>query len=33
MVEGQRPTATNVLGAPLAIAGTIVIVGAAARRL
>lgn len=33
LVEGQRPTGTDVFGALLAIAGTVVIVGAAARRL
>jgi small multidrug resistance family-3 protein len=33
MVEGQRPTAPDLLGALLAIAGAVVIVGAAARRL
>jgi small multidrug resistance family-3 protein len=32
MVEGQRPTVTDLLGAGLAIAGAIVIIGAAARR-
>jgi small multidrug resistance family-3 protein len=33
MVEGQRPTAPDLLGAFLAIAGAVVIVGAAARRV
>jgi small multidrug resistance family-3 protein len=33
MVEGQRPTAPDLLGALLAIAGAVVIVGAAAKRL
>ena len=33
VVEGQRPTGTDVLGASLAIAGAIVIIGAAAKRL
>ena len=33
MVEGQRPTAPDLLGAVLAIAGAIVIIGAAAKRL
>lgn len=32
MVEGQRPTITDVLGAGLAIAGALVIIGAAAKR-
>jgi small multidrug resistance family-3 protein len=32
-IEGQRPTATDLVGAGLAIAGAIVIIGAAARRL
>jgi small multidrug resistance family-3 protein len=31
-VEGQRPTATDLLGATLAVAGAVVIVGAASRR-
>jgi len=31
-VEGQRPTAADLLGATLAIAGAVVIVGAASRR-
>ena len=33
VVEGQPPTAPDLLGALLAIAGAVVIVGAAARRL
>ena len=33
IVEGQRPTGFDVLGAGLAIAGAVVIIGAAARRL
>jgi small multidrug resistance family-3 protein len=33
IVEGQRPTAPNTLGALLAITGALVIVGAAAKRL
>lgn len=33
VVEGQRPTAPDLLGALLAIAGAVVIVSAAARRL
>jgi small multidrug resistance family-3 protein len=33
LVEGQRPTITDLAGAALAIAGAIVIIGAAARRL
>jgi small multidrug resistance family-3 protein len=33
VVEGQRPTGTDVFGASLAIAGAIVIIGAAAKRL
>jgi small multidrug resistance family-3 protein len=33
VVEGQRPTAPDLLGVLLAIAGAIVIVGAAAKRL
>jgi hypothetical protein len=33
MVEGQRPTGSDVLGALLTIAGAVVIVGAAAKRL
>jgi small multidrug resistance family-3 protein len=33
MVEGQRPTAPDLVGALLAIAGAVVIVGAAAKRL
>ncbi|MFP2928449.1 hypothetical protein ACLESO_25285 [Pyxidicoccus sp. 3LG] len=33
MIEGQRPTAPDLLGALLAIAGAVVIVGAAAKRL
>jgi small multidrug resistance family-3 protein len=32
MIEGQRPTGTDLIGAALAIAGAIVIIGAAARR-
>ena len=32
VVEGQRPTGPDVLGAMLAIAGAVVIVGAAARQ-
>ncbi|HMS71839.1 MAG TPA: YnfA family protein [Baekduia sp.] len=32
-VEGQRPTAADLLGATLAIAGAVVIVGAASRRV
>jgi small multidrug resistance family-3 protein len=31
-IEGQRPTAADLLGATLAIAGAVVIVGAASRR-
>jgi small multidrug resistance family-3 protein len=33
IVEGQRPTGSDLFGAGLAIAGAIVIIGAAARRL
>jgi small multidrug resistance family-3 protein len=33
IVEGQRPTAPDLLGALLAITGAVVIVGAAAKRL
>lgn len=33
MVEGQQPTTSDLLGALLAIAGAVVIVGAAAKRL
>lgn len=33
VVERQRPTGTDVLGAALAIAGAVVIIGAAAKRL
>jgi small multidrug resistance family-3 protein len=33
LVEGQRPTTPDLLGALLAIAGAVVIVGAAAKRL
>jgi drug/metabolite transporter superfamily protein YnfA len=33
MVEGQRPTTPDLIGALLAIAGAVVIVGAAAKRL
>jgi small multidrug resistance family-3 protein len=33
LVEGQRPTAPDLMGALLAIAGAVVIVGAAAKRL
>jgi small multidrug resistance family-3 protein len=33
VIEGQRPTATDLLGAGLAIAGAVVIIGAATRRL
>jgi small multidrug resistance family-3 protein len=33
MVEGQQPTMSDLLGALLAIAGAVVIVGAAAKRL
>ena len=33
VVEGQRPTTTDALGAALAVAGTLVIIGAAARRV
>lgn len=32
MVEGQRPTITDVLGSGLAIAGALVIIGAAAKQ-
>jgi small multidrug resistance family-3 protein len=32
-VEGQRPTSTDLLGAGLAIAGAVMIIGAATRRL
>ncbi len=31
-IEGQRPTAADLLGATLAVAGAVVIVGAASRR-
>jgi small multidrug resistance family-3 protein len=32
-IEGQRPTGTDLLGALLAIAGALIIIGAAVRRL
>ena len=33
MVEGQRPTAPDLMGALLATAGAVVIIGAAAKKL
>jgi small multidrug resistance family-3 protein len=32
-IEGQRPTATDLLGAGLAVAGALIIIGAAVKRL